>query len=73
MAIPAKSLEEVLLMNEPGRTEYFEQYARYIPDAPRQCYAIRVGSKTIQSDDTWDLRKKFDRHVDKLKTGTEKR
>jgi hypothetical protein len=62
MALPALDLETVRKMDKAGRTGYFENYARYSEDSP--CclhYAIRVGSKTLFSEDTADLRQKFDK------------
>ena len=44
----------------------FEEFARYSPDA-RLRYSIRVGSKTLYSDDTRELRVKFGRYVGALK------
>jgi hypothetical protein len=70
MALPSKPLEEVATMRPKQRTAYFEEFARFIEDAPRLKYAIRVGSQTIFSDDTMDLRKKFDRLLARaVKTG----
>lgn len=47
--------------------EYFELYARYFEDAPKTPYAIRVGSKTLFSDDTYELRQKLGRLFGVLK------
>lgn len=60
MAIPSLPVEQVRAMNAKQRTEYFEEYARYFSDSSAAPYAIRIGSKTLFSDDTYDLRKKFD-------------
>jgi hypothetical protein len=48
-------------MDKSARTEYFETYAGYFEDSPNEPYAIRVGSKTLFSSDTADLRQKFDK------------
>jgi hypothetical protein len=58
MAIPALSLDQVLAMDVSA---YFEQYARYFADSPNAPYAIRIGSKTLFSNDTMDLRQKLTR------------
>lgn len=53
----------------------FEKFARHIPDAPRGrgCqYAIRAGSKTLFSDDTYDLAQKFRRHIAALRRKAKK-
>jgi hypothetical protein len=63
MAIPALSLDEVRTMTPEQLTGYFEKYARYFEDSPNKPYAIRIGSKTLLSDDTMDLRQQFDRLV----------
>jgi hypothetical protein len=47
--------------------EYFMEYAQYMKDSPNKPYVIRVGSKTLFSDDTMDLRQQFEVHVRKLK------
>jgi len=60
MALHALELDKVRAMNEKQRFEYFIKYAGRIEDSPKLCYAIRVGSKTLMSDDTADLRDKFD-------------
>ena len=61
MALRALSLETVQKMDEKGRTEYFEAFAGFFEDSPNQPYAIRVGSTTLFSEDTWELRKKFNK------------
>lgn len=61
MSFPAKSLEEVQAMDAKGRTEYFESFSRFIFEAPKNKYAIRVGSRTLTDSDTYSLRLKFDR------------
>jgi len=61
MALPALPLEAVRIMDKHERTSYFETYARYSEDSPLTPYAIRVGSKSLFSNDTADLRQKFDK------------
>ena len=59
MALKSLTLETVRKMDKICRTNYFEKFAGYFPDSPSLCYAIRVGSTTLFSADTADLRKKF--------------
>jgi len=61
MALRGLDLETVRKMDKSARTEYFETYAGYFEDSPNEPYAIRVGSKTLFSSDTADLRQKFDK------------
>ncbi len=62
MALPSKSFDEVKALDAAGRTDYFDRFSRYFPDSPpTKPYAIRVGSRTLLSNDTHDLRKKFDK------------
>jgi len=63
MALLSKPREVVKKMPPERRTAYFERYAGYLPDAPNKCYAIRVGSTTLQSDDTYKLRQMFDHFI----------
>jgi len=67
MALPAKPIEEIVTMNAAERTEYFEEYARFFEDAPQKPYAIRIGSRTLFSADTMDLKIQFTALVRKLK------
>ena len=60
MALLSKSIDVVKAMSPEQRTMYFEHYAAYMPDAPTLKYRIRVGSKTLFSDDTLALRNMFD-------------
>ena len=60
MALPGKAFELVKAMSAKERTDYFENYARYT-DSPTRPYAIRVGSRSLHSADTYDLRKQFDK------------
>lgn len=65
MALPAPlSPSELTKLDKEGLWMYFCQNARYT-DSPdcRYQYAIRLGSKTIWSNDTYDLREKFVRAV----------
>jgi len=59
MALLALPLEAVRAMTPASKDQYFEDYARYFKDSPKTPYAIRVGSKTLFSHDTYDLKQKF--------------
>jgi hypothetical protein len=63
MALRSLTLSAVRAMTEKQRTRYFETYAGYYADSPNFPYAIRVGSKTLFSNDTFLLRQKFDKLV----------
>ena len=64
MELPALNLKEVLALDTEGRNLYYADYSRERPDAvPCQRFAIRVGSKTLYSDDTYDLRVRFNRYL----------
>ena len=65
MALQALNFDTVKEMSPTKRTRYFENYAGYFADAPKEPYAIRIGSKTLHSDDTHDLRMKFDAFLDR--------
>ena len=67
MALPAKPLDEIFAMDENRLEEYFMEYAGYMEESSNKPYVIRVGSKTLFSDDTIDLRKQFEVHVRNLK------
>jgi hypothetical protein len=67
MALPAKALDDILAMDKERLEEYFMGYAQYMEDSLNKPYVIRVGSKTLFSDDTMDLRQQFEMHVRKLK------
>ena len=67
MALNAKSVIEVAAMNAKQREAYFFEFAGYFEDAPLLPYAIRVGSKTLVSNDTMDLRWKFEKYVRNLR------
>ena len=60
-------LDDILVMDKGQLEEYFMEFARFVDDAPAHPYAIRVGSKTLFSDDTMELRREFEAHVRKLK------
>jgi len=60
MALHGLSLVEVKKMTKEQRTVYFGVFARKYPESQKNCYGIRVGSTTMLSDDTMDLRKQFD-------------
>jgi hypothetical protein len=63
MALHALEFGRVKAMNEKQRFDYFCKYAGRIEDSPKLCYAIRIGSKTLMSDDTYDLRMKMEEHL----------
>jgi hypothetical protein len=67
MALIGAPLHMILRMDSKQLFKYFCDYARYMPDAPKFKYVIQVGSKTLRSDDTMDLRVQFDAKVKKLK------
>jgi hypothetical protein len=67
MSLPAKTIKEVRAMTAEERTKYFETFARHLPDAPVNRYAIRVGSRTLTDWDTYNLRIKFNRLLSKKK------
>lgn len=67
MPLQAQPLAEILAMDSRQLTAYFEEYARYYEDAPQRPYAIRVGSETLFSDDTMDLKTQLVKLVRKLK------
>ncbi len=70
MALPAEPLEALLTLDKAGRDTYFENYARYNDHSPpgRGCaYAIRVGSRTLWSDDTYELKIQFIRALAAIK------
>lgn len=71
MALPmGKNPEELFELNDDELFDYFSNFARYISDSPRLCYAIMYGSHTLMSDDTADLFEQFKR---KVKTKGEKK
>lgn len=65
MALIGIPIKEAILLTDLQSA--FAKYARYFEDAPQKRYAIRVGSKTLLSDDTYDLRQQFEREVGRLK------
>jgi hypothetical protein len=67
MALPAKPLDDILGMDKSRLEEYFMEYAQYMEESPNKPYVIRVGSRTLLSDDTMDLRRQFEAHIRKLK------
>ena len=62
MAIPTLTLDEVKEMNSVERTRYFETYARFT-NSPTRPYTIRIGNRTLSSDNIHDLRMAFDRFL----------
>ena len=60
MALPALDWITVKNMGLDERTAYFESHAQFFESGPLKPYAIRVGSRTLLSDDTSDLRQQFD-------------
>jgi hypothetical protein len=67
MALPALSASEVVAMSASECFEYFAAYSRYVADAPDKRYAIRVGSVTLASNDTLELRVEFENYVRRLR------
>jgi hypothetical protein len=63
MALQAEARKAVQAMSKEERMRYFDTHAGYYPDSPRLCYAIRIGSTTLMSDDTYDLRLQFDHFI----------
>lgn len=64
MALPCLPIAHVCSLPKEELQEYFNKYARYLADSPPgYSYAIRFGSETIFSDDTYELRNKFVRLV----------
>jgi len=61
MSLPADTFDEVKALDREGRTQYFETHAQYFEDSPDKPYAIRVGSRTLFSHDTHDLRIQFNK------------
>lgn len=59
------TLQELRTLNDNHLHLYFTQHARYVPDSPKpkHQYHIRCGSRSLFSDDTADLWKKFQKHV----------
>lgn len=47
--------------------KYFFANARYLKDSPGECYSILVGSRTLFSRDTMDLRLQFEEVIRKLR------
>lgn len=68
MALQAYSLERVLAMTEERREWYFNHFAGYFPRSPQKRYAIRVGSVTLHSNDTMQLREQFNAHLKAVTT-----
>jgi hypothetical protein len=72
MPFPFLSLREVLAFDDTQREDYFTRFAQHSPDAPRNRgvqYAIRVGSHTLHSDDTYDLKLRFNRLLNLKRKG----
>ncbi len=70
MALPALGVEEIVKFTSKQLTAYFMEYARSNEDVRvgrGYKYAVRVGSKTLWSDDTYDLRVKMVAYVKNLK------
>lgn len=67
MALPHFSTDRLLKMTGPELDSYFDNFARYQPEAPFFSYAIRAGGKSLFSNDTMDLKRKFRRYVGGLK------
>ena len=69
--LPALDRDTILEMNHVERERYFMEYARYRPDAPRLKYAIRIGSRALYSEDTYDLRMRFEGMIRKMRRARE--
>lgn len=68
MAAPSLSIDRILPMNAAQRLEFFSAFARYMPDSPEEySYVIRIGSKTLYSDDTMTLRMQFEAYVKRMR------
>lgn len=68
MALLAKPIDEIAnLRTVEERYNYFCEYARYMADAPNLRYMIRVGSETLRSNDTHELRIAFDKAVKRIR------
>ena len=65
MALPGVDADRVIELNAAQRFQVFCDFARHT-DSPTLPYAIRIGSKTLFSADTHDLREKFDGWVRRL-------
>ncbi len=64
---PVLSRSEALKLIGDARWEAFCKYARHYPTSPDAPYVIKIGSKTLFSNDTYDLREQFYRHLKSLK------
>jgi hypothetical protein len=69
MAGPALDGPAVARMTAEERWKYFQNFAQYCEDAPPKGphYHIRIGSRTLYSDDTADLREQFEKYVHNLR------
>jgi hypothetical protein len=67
MALPALATSDLLRMNKDEQFEYFCSYARFDPTSPQKPYAIRIGGKSLFSDDTMELRRMFNKAVGLLR------
>lgn len=63
MALPGIDLRELIVLRRAELEDYFMANARYSSDSPGKRYAIRVGSRTLLSDDTHELAQMFYRLV----------
>ncbi len=59
MALPAIDISAVAALTRSEADAYFNKYARYFKDAPVMKYAIRLGSRTLVSHDTYELKEEF--------------
>jgi hypothetical protein len=57
------SIDELIGMDKTQLEAAFFAGAGYMPDAPKECYTIRIGPRSLHSDDTMDLRKQFEKAV----------
>lgn len=56
MELPSKSYLDLICMGRVEFDAYFEEYARYMPDAPNFKYAIKISGLELYSNDTYDLK-----------------
>jgi hypothetical protein len=76
MALPALPTDQLLAMKRAQLLEYFCDYARRNEDVAIGRgfkYAIRVGSKTLWSDDTYELRSLFEKQIESEKRKARRR
>ena len=67
MALRGVPIEQAVLCTKSELFDLFCEYAGYFEDSPQTPYAISMGSRTLFSEDTADLRRQFNRRVGILK------